>query len=164
MCNRHKIESEQADLNKKIVEAFQNNFDFCPTYFFFSDYSSSIRKGDFNNVEFLNEKLLPDTTILLSNRSFLIAEFGRIEQDTAKYFDGYYYTSGDNGLERKTSYYGGPNMRFGALVIKNDQFMQLRRPFPYYVRTFDSLPIKRSPKNVVKRMNKKLQRFYKKNK
>jgi hypothetical protein len=51
-------------------------------------------------------------------------------------------------------------MGFGALVIKSDQFIQLKKPFPYYVRTFDSLPIKRSPKTVVKKMNKKLHRFY----
>lgn len=151
-----KIEKRQAAINKDIVSAFQDNFDFCPTYFFFSDFSKDVRERLFDNVEFLNDSLLPDTTIMFNSMSFLTAEFGTIEQDTEKYFDGYYYAPGENGLERQTRYYGGPNMGSGALVIKSDQFIQLRKPFPYYVRTFDSLPIKRKPKNVVRIMNKKL--------
>ena len=66
-----------------------------------------------------------------------------------------------NGLERRTRYNNsGTNMGFGALVIKNDQFIQLTRPFPYYVRTFDSFPFKRKPEEVIKKLNRKLHLFY----
>jgi hypothetical protein len=155
-----KRETQQADLNREIITAFQTYFDFCPTYFFFSDCSNTVREKQFDSVDFLNHLLQIDTTIVFNKKPFLTAEFGTIEQDTTKYFDGYYYFQGENGLERRTRYYGGTNMGFGALVIKSDQFIQLKKPFPYYVRTFDSLPIKRSPKTVVKKMNKKLHRFY----
>jgi hypothetical protein len=156
-----KIELQQADLNKEIINAFQNNFNFCPTYFFYSDYSREVSENQFDRVEFLNNQLQPDTTITIFNRTFLTAEFGTIEQSPPKKFNGYDYTPGENGPERTTSYIDGPNMGFGALVIKSGQFKQLSSPFPYYVRTFDSLPFKRSPITVVKKMNRKLHRFYK---
>lgn len=158
------IETRQAELNKVIIRAFQDNFDFCPVYFFFSNHSENVRKKQFDKVEFLNYSLLPDTNINFDHKDFLISEFGTIEQDKAKHFDGYYTVQGENGLEKRTKYYGGSNMRFGALIIKSDQFVQLRKPFPYYVRTFDSLPIRRKPKKVVIKMNMKLLNFYNINK
>lgn len=160
-----KMEREQKNYNLKIVSAFKTNFNFCPTYFFFSDYSQNIREKQFDKVIFLTDSLLPDTTIKFKESNFLTAEFGTIEQDTAKYFSHNSYESDGNwSLKRVESYYGGPNTGFGALIIKSDQLIQLRGPFPYYVRTFDSLPIKRSQNITVKKMNKKLYKYYDKRK
>ena len=157
-----KIESRQAEFNTKVINAFKTNFDFCPTYFFYSDYSQAIMDKKFEDVEFLNDSLQYDPNITFNNKSFLTAEFGLIEQDTARYFDGYYHTTSEgNGLEKRTKYNGGPNMSFRALIIKNEQFLQLGRPFPYYARTLSSLPIfKRQPKTVIKKMNDQLHSFY----
>lgn len=155
------IEAQQRNYNLKIISAFKNNFDFCPTYFFFSDYSQNILERQFDKVMFLSDSLHTDTTIKFNKGHFLTAEFGTIEQDTAKYFSHYSYESDQNGSSKPVSnYYGGSNIGFGALIIKSDQLIQLRRPFPYYVRTFDSLPIKRRLDKTVGKMNKKLHQFY----
>ena len=157
-----KIETKQRNYNLKIASAFKTNFTFCPIYFFFSDYSRDIRERHFDNVVFLTDSLLADSTIKFTKKHFLTAEFGTIEQDTAKYYSQNSIESDGNwSVKRVDNYYGRPHMGFGALIIKSDQFIQLRRPFPYYVRTFDSFPIKRKPKKTVKKMNKKLNRFYK---
>lgn len=127
-----KIETEQKSRNMEIVSAFKAGFNFCPVYFFFSDDSQNIRERQFDKVVFLSKSLLPDTTIKFTKDHFLTAEFGTTDGDTS----------------------------FGALIIKSDQLIQLKRPFPYYVRTFGSLPIKRSAYKTVKKMNKKLHQFY----
>jgi len=51
-------------------------------------------------------------------------------------------------------------MTFGALIIKNENFFQLSKPFPYYSRTLHSIPFKRKPKNVIAKMNRQLYNFY----
>lgn len=152
-----KLEKQQAELNKAIVAAFSAYFDFCPAYFFFSDYSEAVRTKRMDQVAFLNAELLPDTSIRLKNTGFLTAEFGAIEQDPAQIIGGDYYAQGENGLEKRTQYTGAPNMGFEALIVQSDQFIQLRKPFPYYVRTFDAA---RKPKSVVRILNKNLHRFY----
>lgn len=158
-----KIENQQANLNKKIIGAFRNNFNFSQTYFFFSDYSQDIIDKKFDNVKFLNDSLLPDTTIVFHHKTFLTAEFGTIEQDTATYYDRHYYVPVKNGMELHARYYGSPDFGIAALVIKSDQFIQLRKPFPFYVRTFGLMPWKRRPSNSVRIMNIKLHQFYLKN-
>ena len=158
-----KIEKKQAKYNMEIVNGFKTEFDFCPTYYFYSDYSQEAIDGQFDKIEFLNDSLQYDSTITFNYTKYLTAEFGIIEQDTTQYIDGYYYVHGTkDGLEKRTKYNGGTNMTFGALIIKNNQFVQLRKPFPYYSRTLYSVPLKRSPKLVIRTMNTKLHGFHEK--
>lgn len=157
------LEKKQAEYNLNIISAFRAKFIFCPVYFFFSDYSKNIREREFNQVVFLNDSLLADTTIKFDNKNFLTAEFGTIEQDTAKYFS-YHSIEADPdknwSVKKVSNYYGGPNMGFEALIIRNDKFIQLRHPFPYFVRTRAKMPKKRILNKTVKTMNKKLFKFY----
>ena len=59
----------QATQNQKIVKAFWTYFDFAPVYFFYSDKSNQVRKGDFEGI-FLNEKLEVDSSIILDKQTF----------------------------------------------------------------------------------------------
>lgn len=156
------IEKHQHNYNLSIIKAFKTNFTFCPTYFFYSHYSPYIIQKQFDKVVFLNESLIGDSTISFDGEKFLTAEFAAIEQDTAKYFSHYSYEdSEDQRLNKTENYYGSSDMSFEALIIKNDQFMQLKSPFPYYVRTFNSLPVRKSNNKTVKKMNDKLFYFLK---
>lgn len=157
------LQNHQLELNKEIIQAFRLNFDFCPVYFFFSDQSPMIKKGNFEQITFLNDSLLPDTAIKFDRNSFLTAEFSTIKQDTIKYYSHTSYEpDGSLSLKKVRHYYGGPNLGFEALIIKSDQFIQLRDPFPYYVKTFDSISFARRFGKTVYKMNKRLHRFYKK--
>jgi len=156
-----KLENKQMLLNKNIMLAFKAKFSFCPTYFFFSDYLIYVKEGNFEQVVFLKENLKPDSSIKFVYQSYMVAEFGKIQQDTAKYISHYTYEPDKHfSLTQVKHYYGGPNMGFDALIISSDKLIQLRRPFPYYVRTRDPLPRNRVVIHAVKKMNKKLNRFY----
>lgn len=158
-----KIEANQLELNKEIVQAFSANLDFCPTYFFFSDQSEKVYNKQLEEIVFLDKNLQPDSTIQLKTTNFLTAEFGQVTQDTLKKFDTYYDTEGKNGPTKEARYQGSSSMGFGALVIKSEQFVQLRKPFPFYVKTYDSVsPFKRPSSTTVALMNTKLHKYYKK--
>lgn len=154
-----KIEDKQRALNLSIVKAFRERFTFCPVYFFYSDNSIQVKNKAFDKVAFLNDKLESDTSVKMIKPYFLIAEFGRIEQDTLKRSSYTYDAQAQNGQRHTHQYYGGTDMGFGALLVKSDKFVQLRKPFPFYVRTFDSLPIKRSYQKVVSTLSRNLNYF-----
>lgn len=156
-----KIEAQQRELNQKIVNGFTTYFDFSPVYFFYSYDSKYVKNGELDSVRFLNQNLEVDTGITVDADGYLTAEFGKIKQAPGKYYENYKVIQGDGDVRMRKKYYGEPNMGFRALIIKNDEFVQLRKPFPYYVRTLSSfIFIRRKPKKTVKRMNKKLHKFY----
>lgn len=155
------LEKNQAAINQNIITAFREQFNFCPVYFFYSNYSPAIKDRKFDNVVFLNDTLQPDPTIKFSKKSFLIAHFGVVLQDTAKYLEGREIVSDGNfSVKEIKTYYGGPNFGYDGLVISSDAFVQLRSPFPYFQRTFDSKLKRKVLNRVVKRMNKRLTSFY----
>lgn len=150
------IQIQQDNENKEIIKSFKDEFSFCKTYFFFSEHSNNVRAKDFSEPIFLDENLNIDPAIRLTKNNFLIAEFGHVTKDPASYKD-FYAKDNKDGYTRHTTYWGGPDLHFGALRMMSDQFVQLRRPFPRYVRTFNSLGIlKRSVKKTVLLFNKKL--------
>ncbi len=157
------IEKKQAAYNLNIITAFKAHFNFCPTYFFFSDYSANIKERQFDKVVFLNENMLADTSIKFNYTTFLTADFGTIEQDTTTYFSGYTLTpDADWSIRKDKTYYGGPYLGFEAFIIRSDTFIQLRDPFPYFEKTRAAMPTRRVLDAVTKRINKRLYRFYKK--
>jgi hypothetical protein len=160
------MEEKQAKFNVDIIKAFKLNFNFCPTYFFYSDYSIKVREKEFDKVVFLNDSLKPDSSIKFLNTSFLVAEFGVLQQDTARHISHYTYESAKNfSLKQETHYYGGPSLGLDGLIISSDQLIQLRHPFPYFNRTLDPMPKSSVLNRAVRKMNKKLHKFYtKKNK
>lgn len=154
------MEQSQRKLYLEIVKAFRRHFTFCPVFFFFSDYSDQVRSKDWVATQFLNDSLVADFQIKPSASNYFTAEFSTIDQDTSKFFD-YHNNQAGSSSDPSKNYYSGSSMGFGALLIKSDQFIQLKKPFPFYVRTFDTLPIKRKTSKVVIRMNKQLHEFQK---
>lgn len=172
-----KVKKAQDIENKKIVAAFKNNFNFCKTVFFFSNNSDNVRKGNCENI-FLNDSLIIDEFKFVdTSKSIFIAEFGTIEQDTLKHFSHYTYEpDGDWSVKKVSHYYGGPDFGFDALIIRDKNFVQLSKPFPYYTRAiFKSLkqhPIEAlfiapilvhqswSYNQTVKKMNWKLIKYF----
>jgi hypothetical protein len=158
------IQRQQTEFNLNVIAAFRKNFNFCPIYFFYSDDSDNIRKKQFDQVTFLNDSLHADQAIKFNGKEFLTADFGTVEQDTAKYFShNSYEPDGNFSVKKEDHYNGGPSFSYEGLIIRNDKFIQLRHPFPYFVRTRDSRPNKKKLNRTVKTMNKKLTNFYQEN-
>lgn len=154
------IKEECKQINLHTMKAFRQEFTFCPVYFFYTDYTLAIKEGRIEDVVFVNDSLLPDTSIKAGESSFLTVEFGNIAQDTAKFVDRTYYKPGEHGPEPHIAMSGGTNMGFGALLIKSDQFVQLRRPFPFYVKQRQRLLPLYPPFRSVKALNRKIARYH----
>lgn len=159
------IEKKQAEENLCIIQAFRQKFQFCPTYFFYNDFTNQIINNQIENIIFLNDSLKPDSTIKLNYKFLYIAEFGNISHDTAKYISKRIPDSSAKAQAPIVNYnYVGSDITFGALIIKTIELKQLKRPFPYYARTSVTLPIKKSSKKAVRKLNNKLNAFYNKKK
>ncbi len=156
-----KLLKEQNTTNALIISAFKSSFNFCPVYFVLSNNSALLADKQFDKLTFLNDNMQPDTTIKFAKKDFLLAEFTVKEQDTAKYFDGYYDVHTKNGIEKQPRYYGSSDMGVWGLVVKSEQFVQLRHPFPYFVRMFSTLPLESGYKRTVAKLNSKLDHYYK---
>lgn len=153
----NKTETKLKERNQLIINAFRNNFNYCPVYFFYSDYSKYVTNNHLENVIFLNDSLELDQTIKTTKQTFFIAEFGAIYPDTTKYATRHYYGNG----KKEVKHYGGSEITVTALIIKDNHFAQLKEPFPYYVRERKGMPFQRSIHQVVLNMNFKLKHYYK---
>jgi hypothetical protein len=157
----NRIIENQRSLNKKIISAFRKNYTFSPVFFFYSNFSDTVRNHKLNEVVFLNDELIPDTNINPGTLQFLTSELGNLSQDTAAYISGSYLAHTDEGLKRNESYYGGTDTKIKALVIMSDQFIQLSDPFPYYSKVANADPSQKRLDKAILRMNKNLNDYYK---
>jgi len=160
-ADAEKLQKDVDYKNQKIREAFAEEYDFSPVYFFDANYAIDIRSGELDSVVFLNSE---GERANLELEKFLIAAFSTTQPDTAAFFRGYRQVVTDKGVEQKSTYYSEKNMGLPALIIYSPELIQLTDPFPYYVRTFESLPVKRSIPKTVQKMNNKLHYYYSQNK
>lgn len=122
--------------NDALIHAFQEEFDFCPVYFFYSSDTKKIKQQQLQTVAFfdVHKKVVAPTSI--PKNKFLIAEVGRA-YDTELLHN-------KNGQAQAVAGVGG----IPALVVMDANFIQLKKPFPYVSGTFD-----RSKTSMVKKFN-----------
>lgn len=174
-----KVAKYQKEQNQAIVDAFKQNYSFSSVYFFYSDNTAKVKKGVFKNI-FLNDSLTLDSTIQIdTSKCIYTAELAHRQQDTFKLLDNYHTVVEDDFYETNDEvYYGGSDISFQAIIIKDLKFNQLTRPFPYYSR-YVGESVKRHPEQVflvgpifmpvftsytfeqsIKRLNKRLYKYY----
>lgn len=128
-----KIEQEDAKKNKKLQQAFADNFDFCPVYFFYSDHSLNVKNKEFEDHIMAVDESSVDLDKIASGPIYA-AEYGFIKNDA--------------GTERAR-----------GIRIMDDQLDQLAYPFPYGVIA-DYVLWKRSESSLVRSINNRLHNFY----
>lgn len=109
-------------INKHIMQAFKDHFDFCKVYFVYSYSGDSLMKGVRKGI-FLDSTLAVNPSIELTEKYFLVAErdyvynssIGFVPEDSARY----------------VKEQGNPSGEQAAAVIKNKYGHQLKKPFPY---------------------------------
>jgi hypothetical protein len=142
-------ELEQKHLN--LMNAFDTIYSFSKVLFFHSSDKENLKDRKFNAVKFYSTKnvLVPSDSINFSN--YFIGEVSRIELDSVETVDG-----NDNQIKI-------PAYSFSALVLRDKNFVQLQKPFPYFVRTMQGVPILQKKSNkLVQALQNKLQRRYNK--
>ncbi len=137
-----KIERAVKSRNINIVQAFKKEFSFCKVAFFFSDQSEAVKTGNFDQITFLNDSLELDASVKPANfGTVFIGEFSKIESINDE----------TNQVSRG----------FSAFIIRDTRFNQLKKPFPYYQRSYDGvLFINITESTVVKKLHAKLEKFY----
>lgn len=130
-----KLEASVNRQNQEIAGAFREYFNFCPVYFYYDLSKDEISRMHFMNV-LMDADLKPVKAISRPVPMFYVARFGYL----------------DSGPEGSRS--GG---HVKALVIRDHKFVQLKEPFPYYVKA-SSLEGHYGKK--VKKLNKQLNEFY----
>jgi len=134
------LENEIRTRHENIANAFKSDFNFCSVLFFYSHQSELIKSGEFSKLSLYDADLKPlDPLTVLPEEHIYIAEFGRIENAN---------TSS-----------GQIDFGFQALVIRDVDLNQLKRPFPYYQKT-NFLIFPRTYDVVVSKWNTKLSAFY----
>jgi hypothetical protein len=147
------IRKEQELKNSKIVAAFKKYFTFCDYRFFYSQYSNEIKNKNFKFLLF-DKELKPDANFELAGKNFYVAEFGILQADTAKISkETRLEFNKDFSAEEVPVYYQNTPNKLYALIIKDNQYYQLKYPFPYYVAGFNT-------DRAVKKMNQKLSNYY----
>ena len=144
--------------NIEIIEAFKENFEFCPVYFFYSKDSKHVRNRNFKEVNFV-DKSVNTTEADLSKAYFYTADLSELRVDTFSYITT---VSGRDENDNEVIKRGKKTyVSYEAITIRSDKFIDLQAPYPYSVRTYRDLPLfKRTKAKTVQKLNKKLEYFY----
>lgn len=143
------VERETQLNNKAIIRAYNKEFKFCPVYFFYSDYSDSVKHKRLDNI-FVDSTLSINSSIVCSATFYLIAEQGSVYDSSLGIVSE---SQAPKAVEKGTS------SKEVAIIVKNRYFIQLHKPFPFYQQGYS---IKKYGE-FVKKFNKELQDFYAKN-
>ena len=103
---KEEVIKDRDKTNQEFVSAFSSKYNFSEIFFFYDTSSVAIKNGAQDGV-FLDKEMNLVPSISLKSRPFLVLRSGSLKENTT-------------GLE--------------ALVVMNEQFEDLTRPFPYYVR------------------------------
>lgn len=127
------LKEEISQTNNEIITAFSEKLKYIKNIYYFSSASSNqIKAGNFGGY-LLNSELKTVPNEEIQLSTFVIAEFAKTEQ-----------------------------MGIPALVVYDNKFNQLESPFPYFVRTYESLPIfNRSYDRTVELFNERLTTYHK---
>ena len=130
--------------NKNMMAAFNEHYQFSEVFFFYDTSSLAIKSGQLGKV-FLDEALQPTIDLPEPDKSFLVLRSGTTDPSVT------------SGIE--------------AMVVMDAHFVDLERPFPYYIKLkslghiLEALfaPKKRvikSATSIAKELDAKLNRFY----
>tara|TARA_Y100000766_G_C18905620_1_gene605639 strand:- start:1969 stop:2535 length:567 start_codon:yes stop_codon:yes gene_type:complete len=132
LANKEKI--KQTKKNREIIKTFTEDWDFCPVYFFYSNYSKEIINKNFEHVFKNNEDYnLSNEEKTKLKKDIIIMYFGQ--------------TQG--------------KLKFDALVLNDSKIQQLKKPYPKFIRTYKGLGfLKRNTKKIVRILNQKISWHY----
>lgn len=129
------VERETILKNKTIIASYQQEFTFCPVYFFYSNFSDSVKHRKLEGI-FIDSNLSVNSNIVCNASFYLIAEEDKIYNSSLGIVSE---SEAGKAIER------GTPIRDAAIVIKNRYFIQLHNPFPFFqVRSNAHTPIRES--------------------
>ncbi|MBI3519833.1 MAG: hypothetical protein HY062_10810 [Bacteroidetes bacterium] len=133
------VERQTLLTNKLIVASYLKEFTFCPVYFFYSNYSDSVKNKKLDGI-FIDSTLTVNPAIVCHADFYLVAESGKVNDSSL----GIVSLS-----QAPTAMESGTPTREAAIVIKNRYFIQLHKPFPYFqIKSSSNPPIRESSQGM----------------
>jgi len=147
--------------HRELINAFESEFSFCRVYFFHARDSREVLAGNWEGRVFAayTQGKAPNSP---GNNSFYIADTGPLPADTALAYEDYMLVRDENGARMEKVRFMNRQPKFGALRISTSKESCLRRPFPYYVRTWGDLFFLRDARGVIRSLDEKLWMYYRK--
>lgn len=157
------IRQDQREENLEIAAAFKESYDFSPVCFFYSDCTRDIKEGNYDGC-IMDHGLNKISSMPENIGNYLVAEFSHVQRSDEAYFQDYTLRQDTSGYKtQQKTYTGDTDLGPYALIVRDRDFVQLRSPFPYYVRTYEGFPILRRKKpKTVARLNEALHEYYSK--
>lgn len=144
----NKIEQQVKQHNLSYMAAFRSEFSFCPVYFFESPDSEFILKKQYEKATIYDAEKKNIPFSALQDQTIFIAEVTEIENTRM-------------GTNTAAGEAGQKELGFEALILKDNQFTQLKSPLPFYQRTFTGVFfLKKKPEKVVATWNQRLNLYY----
>ncbi len=140
------VEREVQQTNKTIMRAFLREFKFCPVYFFYSQYSDSVKHQHLEGI-FTDTTLQVNPGIVCRASFYLVAEQNSVYNSSLGLVP---LSQAPFAQERGTS------VKEVAVVVKNRYFIQLHEPFPYVQKGYNM----KKYAGYVKDLNEKFYKFY----
>ena len=142
-----KIKNKQDNIDEQIRLAFTKYFTMCPVYYFKMNDTRNLLDEKYDEIKVYDDKGEIALNVDLASGNFFIAEFGVANQDEVTneedVNDGVY-------MER---------LALSALVIRQSNMLELRDPFPYFVKYNTMGALKSRYLGPVKKIQQKLTAF-----
>lgn len=143
----NKIKEKQAKIDEQIRLAFTNHYTMCPVYYFKMSDTRNLLDEKYDMVKVYDAQGQLTSGVDLASGNFFIAEFGVANQDEVTNEEE---VNGGVYMER---------LALSALVIRQSTMLELRDPFPYFVKYNTMGALKSRYIGPVKKMQAKLTAF-----
>ena len=142
-----KVHAFNQQFHFDIIHSFSANFSYCDVYFFYSNHTEDIKRGEIKGKVF-DSKRKNIEKINTPLEQMFFAEFGQVHQEEI--------VVEKDGKKIKVAGLGGKD----ALVLRTIEGIQPNRPFPYSV-DYKSL-FNGNLNKTVRKLNSRLYRFKRK--
>lgn len=142
-----RVEEKQEKINEQIRLAFTKYFTMCPVYYFNMSDTRNLLEKKYDELIVFDALGQAVSNIDLASGKFYVAEFGIANQDEV--------TNDENVNDGEYT----ERMAVSALVIRTNELLELRDPFPYFVRYNTMGGLKSRYLGPVKKMQEKLTAF-----
>jgi regulator of replication initiation timing len=158
----YQTRKKQEKQNSQITKGFSEQFDFCKVYYFAMEDSRMLLDGKQDSIKFYDSNMTMVDSLQLNSENYFIGEFGAVESDTVFYYKGTTPDPGSINNPEGVSYYGDQKNSLPALVIRNNDFYQLKEPFPYYSGYNPGGNVNKRYASSIRKLNQKLKGYYQK--
>ena len=137
--------------NRNIINSFRYRFRFCDVVYFFDTSSTDLKEGRLKRV--IADTLLTKIPFSPIAVFYLVAEFGMADSDS--------YVSHEIAKKGESQIKPQPDPNALGLVVRDEDFVQMPKPFPYFIKE-ELIVTGKSEERMVEKLDARLFELYRK--